>query len=191
MEETSVNALIPPSIVEPSMQADSAMTDSSTIVDEGRTQICIEAKQLPEAVAEAVKALTAYNSPPLIFMYNRSLVRLAGQGTCDPNIELAVVGVPELQAELTYAARWFERTEKGDRPIYPPSIMARDILHRSATSAPRLREVVRVPVFGTGWQLLDVPGFYAADELLYEPNHQQLPRSRSPPVKPRLPRRGG
>src|SRR4051794_36704671 len=103
-----------------------------------RPEICIIAKGLPEAVDQAIQAMTAFNQPPRLFLYQGKLVRQLGVGCGDTEVSLDEVGVPELQAELTYAARWSEKTEKGQKSIYPPSLIARDNLFRAATWAPPL-----------------------------------------------------
>jgi hypothetical protein len=138
-------------------------------------EVCIIAKQLPEAATSAVSAMIARNDPPQLFMHNGQLVRLPRQGQTGPEISLLPMGIADLQEELAYAARWSEMTERGTKAIYPPSLVARDVLHRAADWAPSLREVVRVPIFGENWALLDGPGYQAHDHIFFQPNHGPLP----------------
>jgi hypothetical protein len=70
MEEPTNNAPMSPNIPEPSMQAESATAASMPTSAERPTQICIVAKQLPEAAAAAaIQALAAYNCPPKLFFF--------------------------------------------------------------------------------------------------------------------------
>ena len=145
-------------------------------------QICIVGKRVPEAVASAMIALAAYNVPARLFMYRGELIKV--NLPCLANtieVALAAVGVPELQCDLTYAARWFEQNGDAIKATYPPSVVVRDVLMRIATWAPPLAEVVRVPTFGAGWRLLDTAGYHSDDAVLYHPNHAPLaPISENP-----------
>ena len=141
--------------------------------DEDATPIITVAnKCLPEAVAAARDSVIAYNTPPTLFQHRGELVRLAVAHQGGPTIQ--PLNAADLQVELTYAARWFERSNRGVKPIYPPMLVVHDLLRRSAGWAPPLRDVIRVPVFGNDWRLLSDPGYHPADELFYHPDHAPL-----------------
>jgi len=146
-------------------------------------QVCLTMKRLPEAVAEAQAALVAYNAPPLIFQQDGELVRLTpggngSSGAGGPGGALVLVSPADLRCDLAYAARWYERAGDDDgglKPIFPPPLIVHDLMRRAAAWAPPLRGVVRFPVFGNGWRLLDAPGYHADDGLYYAPDHATLP----------------
>jgi putative DNA primase/helicase len=149
-------------------------TPDTTVDDpDTRPQICVALKQLPEAVAAAQQALAAYNDPPFLFEHNGELVKLVAADGQAPR--LLPMRTADVQCELAYAARWFEQTEKGPKPIYPPAMVVHALVHRIGGCVPTLRQVVQVPTFGTNWQLLDEPGYHAADQVYYHPDHEPLP----------------
>lgn len=81
----------------------------------------------------------------------------------------------DLSCELGHAARWFEQTDDKIKPIYPPGLIVHDVLRRAQRWAPPLCGVSGIPIFGIGWELLQRPGYHRNDEVLYQPNHTDLP----------------
>jgi putative DNA primase/helicase len=137
-----------------------------------RPQVCLVMKRLPEAVATAQEALAQYNKPPTLFMQGDALIKLR---ICDQGIAIAPITTTHLQSELTYAARWFEQTDKGIKATYPPALLAHTLFHRAMSWAPLLQEVVHVPIFGANWRLLLEPGYHSVDQIYYHPDHGGLP----------------
>jgi putative DNA primase/helicase len=135
-------------------------------------EIFVVMKRLPETVEMAEQVLRDRNTPPVIFHRGGKLVKL----TVDPLTGPAMVAInrSDLQCELACAARWLEATEKGVKPIYPPGLVTHELMRRSDHWAPGLRDVTRIPIFGKDWELLLRPGYYAADQILYHPDHLQL-----------------
>jgi hypothetical protein len=132
-------------------------------------KVIVTMKNIPEAVAAAEEALTAYNNPPRLFYRDGELVALK------PPFGLTQVNPKDLSCELGHAARWFEQTDDKVKPIYPPGLIVHDVLRRALRWAPPLRGVSGIPIFGTGWELLQRPGYHRWDEVVYQPNHAELP----------------
>jgi hypothetical protein len=138
-----------------------------------RPQICVAQKQLPEAVAAARQALVAYNDPPFLFEHDGELVKLVAAAGQAPR--LVPMRTADVQCELAYAARWFEQTDKGVKPIYPPGMVVHALMHRLGGCVPILRQVAHVPTYGEDWRLLCRPGYHPSDPVYYHPDHEPLP----------------
>lgn len=151
----------------------SSQAPAQGVAEEHRPQIVITLKRLPEAVALAQQALIAHNVPPTIFSHDGMLVRLGTGASTTP--ELVPIQSAELRCELTYAARWFESKDGVPKPIYPPSLLVRDLIRRASQWAPALRNVTRVPTYGADWNLIGQPGFHEVDQVFYHPDHQPIP----------------
>lgn len=137
-------------------------------------EITIQMKRLPEAVVDAQKALIAHNTPPTLFKHGCDLVRvLLTAGRAPALVPMKTV---DLQAQLTFAARWFEQTGKEVKPIYPPSLLVNALMQRVHLWAPSLDEVVGIPIFDHNWSLMMQPGYHPGEQIYYHPTH--------PPVDP-------
>jgi putative DNA primase/helicase len=159
-----------------------ANTDSQTLPEQagpdpgdeqdGRPKVCVILKRLPEAVTAAQEALTAYNQPPVLFEYGGELVKLvASDGQA---LRVIPMKTADVQAELTYAARWTEKTPTETKAIYPPPLVVHALMQRLPQWAPPLRQMVHVPTYGKDWRLLQEPGYHSADQVFYHPDHQPL-----------------
>jgi hypothetical protein len=126
-------------------------------------------KRLPEAVAAAQAALVKFNDPPRLFLQGDELVKLKCGG--ERAAKTSRVSMADLQGDLAFAARWLEQTEKGVKPIYPPTLLVHALIQRAAQWAPPLRQVIHVPVFGTEWKLLQEPGYHRGDQVYSGINH--------------------
>lgn len=146
--------------------------------------IVLVMKRLPEAR----EALVAHNNPPRIFERNGDLVIL--RQSADGQ-SLMPLSISDLQCELAYAARWYEQGEKDLKPVFPPSLVVRDLMRKASEWAPVLRDIVHVPVFGKDWRLLQEPGYHKADQLLYVPDHGSIPSVGTHPTRAQVRRARG
>lgn len=148
-------------------------SDPTPQTSDGLQVICIQQKRLPDAIAEAALAMAAYNQPPTLFDHQGELVKLLLAEGQPPR--LMPLKPADLQCELTYAAHWFELvTDKGEKPIYPPSLLVSAMMRRLTGWAPPLRQVIGAPVFGESWRLIDAPGYDAQNQVYYHPDHAAL-----------------
>ena len=139
-----------------------------------RPEVCVAKARLPDAVAAALAALARYNDPPVLFHHAGEPVKLVLADRQPPL--LAPMRSADVQCELAYAARWFEQRADGtSHAIYPPAPVVHAVAGRLGQCLPPLRQVVRVPTFGQEWRLLDQPGYHAADQVYYHPDHGPLP----------------
>jgi putative DNA primase/helicase len=169
VQAREVQDLVP----EPSTNASVNAPEQAGGAGVAKRTIVVAMKQLPEATRDAAAALVAVNDPPVLFERGGDVVALKVAGHGEPHLEL--VQIPDLQVHLAYAARWLEETEKGVKAVYPPGLVARDLLGRASAWAPPLEEIVRIPILGADWKLNLQPGYGRADKAYYAPNHGPLP----------------
>jgi putative DNA primase/helicase len=146
---------------------------------DGLPVICIQQKRLPEALAAAAHAMAAHNQPPTLFDHQGELVKLVLAQGQPPR--LMPLKPADLQCELTYAAHWFELTDKGQKAIYPPPLLVSAMMRRLTGWAPPLRQLIGAPVFGENWRLINAPGYDAQNQVYYHPDHALLPPIPSQP----------
>ena len=145
-----------------------------------RPTIAVRGELVP-VCNEAVAALVADRSGSL-YTRARMLVRVVDDsghkvfGLCRPAgaPHIEVVGVDNLRERLDRAARWVSLKERDgvieERPVLPPSWVARVLLDRGEWPFPPLEGVIEAPAMRADGSILDVAGYDPSSGLLYLPS---------------------
>jgi putative DNA primase/helicase len=96
------------------------------------------------------------NVPPSLFSNNGRLVRVV-EGLDRSRIEQ--VTAKSLYKKLVGLADWIKQSGIGSKPSSPPSAVVQAIIEEPDKGFPELVGVSNVPVFGSGWELVNEPGY--------------------------------
>ena len=135
-------------------------------------QIQINNRQLRDIVRDAWAVIQVTNDPPVIFQRSGGLVRLyhnfdARQGALGPRIEIVVSLL--LYHRLAHIADWVKVGSDGVSQTFPSKMVADVMVTCPDSELPVLETVVTAPIFSNDGELIDGPGYHAAQRLWYEP----------------------
>jgi hypothetical protein len=130
-------------------------------------------RQLPDVTGDALAALLAANTPPVVFKRQGVLTRIRRDEATnapylDPMTDAAVRG------RLARVADWFrvQRTRQGNilEADSPPMTVVQDLVSLDDwEGVPALVSVVECPVFTRDGELVIAPGYHAGGRVWYEP----------------------
>jgi hypothetical protein len=138
-------------------------------------QIDIKDKNLPVITKRAWDALIASNSPPYLFTFGNTAVRLVtgenGQIFTDR------LGKNKLRHELARCAI-FRTIKKGELEIdLPPLYVVNDLLAHPNYPLPRLSRIVNAPIFSKEGKLHLTPGYSPSTECYFNLDERvQIPK---------------
>ncbi|MCC6672175.1 MAG: hypothetical protein IT458_14025 [Planctomycetes bacterium] len=129
-------------------------------------EIVINGRQLPEVVAEAWRAVIGAGEPrrPSVLQRSGRLVRVT------PSRGIEILGEPELRAVLVRVAKWYRRSGDDQIDCTPSKVILQDMLALPADTLPSVDRIVGFPVYDRDGRLLLEPGYYAGEQLWYEPS---------------------
>src|SRR5262249_14186260 len=128
-----------------------------------RPSILITDRQLRDVSADAVKALVASNSPPVVFQRGGALVRV-GNDHRGPAIEVMSDGA--VRGRLARVADWYRLSGRALVATNPTITVVRDILTLPRIEGvPKLNGIVQAPSFAPNGSILTTPGYDPASEL--------------------------
>jgi len=146
---------------QPSQSDDEATTPDLLPLDAGD-------HDLPRISGRSWDALIAANTPPRLFRYGGTLVRLEPDQRGVPL--LTSLTEHRLRFELARAARWFKETKNaGLVPALPPVDVVRDLLAAPAPPLPALEALVAAPTFAADGSLQVTPGYHPAGRTYFAP----------------------
>lgn len=138
---------------------------------DGRPWIDANVRDLPVMSQQAWAAIERRNSPPRLFIFGGTMVRLRTGAHGVPVTE--TIDQDILAHELARCARFFEETtvknETVRRQVDPPARVVRDLITTDAPPLPALTRIVETPVFAKDGSLPTERGYHAASLTLYAP----------------------
>jgi hypothetical protein len=134
--------------------------------NDGRPEIIISGKHMQDITTEALPAIIANNTPPLVFVRAGSLVRIRpgehGTMSIEPLNEPALRGILARAAKFM-KIQWMEMINTD-----PPLKVVKDILALTSwPGIPPLVGLIAVPVIRQDGSILDQFGYDPATELYY------------------------
>ncbi len=116
-------------------------------------------KRLRELTEEALTAVMAANSPPVIFQHGNTWVRLKKNSGGAPHLD----GMTEaaVRGYLDRVADWLG---KGG-PVRPPMDVVRDVMALPEWPLPNINGIIETPVFGPDGALLVTEGYHSVAEV--------------------------
>ena len=137
----------------------------------GRPGICVTGRQLDDLVDDAVQALLATNTPPLLYVRGGAVVTIRRDE--ERRAMTAELGETETLDRLAAASTWTRLTKDG-KPLEagPTRTLAGLVLsrlHRMEGALPPLRGVTESPLMRADGSILAEPGYDPALRLFYAP----------------------
>lgn len=133
----------------------------------GLPEVMVTGRHLRDQTADALAALEAANTPPVLFRRGVGLARIVrdqhGRGTVEP------VGPDQLTGMLARAANFVRADRDGVKPCNPPGAVVRDILALGAWRFPFLAAVVEAPRLRPDGTVLTEPGYDPATGMYLIP----------------------
>ena len=143
---------------------------SKTVPDQtGKPAVIVNLGQLPEITAQCLDALAKKNNPPRLFKSRASLVKVVTSGEIP---KLQVLGIDHLRGELTRAASFYKRMNRGFKTALPPNEVMRDILTLENLPFLELQGIVECPVLKQDGSILATRGYDEDTGLWYEPSKE-------------------
>jgi hypothetical protein len=123
---------------------------------------------LAEMSAAAWDAIELANVPPKLYRYATTLAWLIQDPAGRPQIE--VLGLDHVRHHLAQVATFIRWTAAPGRapaikPTFPPKALAADLLAVPRDTLPRIRRLVRAPIFTAEGRLLTTSGFDASSGI--------------------------
>lgn len=134
----------------------------------GLPKIIINGRQLRDVSADALRALEAANTPPMVFVRSGELVRI----TVDEQGKARIERLNEfsLRGILARAADFVRAGEKGDAVSVPPPLdVVRDLLTLGEWPFPGLAGLIEAPALRPDGSVITEPGYDRATRLYYRP----------------------
>jgi hypothetical protein len=134
----------------------------------GRPVIQANNRQLPAITADALAALEAANTPPMLFTRGRVLVRVVHDGH---GAHAEALTKAALRGHLARAADW-QHVDPGTGAtveVAPPPAVVDDIDALPGWPFPPLERVTPAPVFAHDGTLVVAPGYHQAAATYYAP----------------------
>jgi hypothetical protein len=126
------------------------------------------------AIADAGWAAIAQaNDPPQFFDYGGTAVWVKTASTDVADVE--TITAPRMTHLLGEVGSWTRQTQSGTKPCRPPRAVADHMVSDPRRRLPRLRRLVRFPVFDSSGHLVVRPGFHADSGLFLAPRGLALP----------------
>jgi hypothetical protein len=128
---------------------------------------------MDDVTTDAVEALLQNNVPPVLMVRSGDLVRMRELEAVPLNQGKLVaepVSVPGLRERLTRIARFTTHGPSGQREVYPPVEIVKNILARPAWPFPVLAGIVETPILRPDGTYLGIPGYDKATGLIYNPS---------------------
>ena len=155
-------------------RSDSPTNNQSTDEDE-LSRIVVNNRHLRDVTADALKALTAHNRPPEVFVRSGSLVRVREDENGTPEIQLMELG--HVRGRLARVADFARITDHGETRVNPPEVVVKDIMALGAWPFPALEAVVESPILRPNGSVFEQPGYDQETRLYYRPaNGFELPK---------------
>lgn len=119
--------------------------------------IRVDGRPIADIAADAMAALTAYNSPPRIFVRSGEIVSI--QTDERGNSRLATLGTTEIRGVLGRASSWCQLKNKSLAEILCPRDIAEDFAHlREWPDLPAISTITKGPVLA-GDSIAKAPGY--------------------------------
>jgi putative DNA primase/helicase len=144
----------------------------------GRPIIILNDGQVRDVIERVWAELVALNqSEPFLFKHLKRLYRLV-RTTSD--VTVGPVNVDTLQMIMVQALDWKKRSQRGELvDAKPDEFVARMMLEQIHPSLPLITTIVRTKVFAGSGTLIDQPGMYCVDGVVFA---GRLPHRMEPPV---------
>ena len=155
---------------------------NSSAVDSGEERgrpVVYTGDQPREVLQNTLKVMADANKPPVMFRRAGQLVVLTfPQEGEAPHI------VPQSKRRLfrllIEAADWRKKTACGEAPSSPPSRILDAILEEPGQDIPELDVVTAIPMFGKDFELINCPGYHAAQRLYFHDAYSLGPAASEP-----------
>ncbi len=134
---------------------------------DGLPRIEVSDRPLRDMADDALRVLTAANTPPEVFVRSGALARVRADEQGRPIIE--TITETHLRGRLTRLANFLCTGKQGSRHVSPPDDVVRNVLARGSWALPALEGVVEVPTMRPDGTICDTPGYDAATRLIYQP----------------------
>jgi hypothetical protein len=131
-------------------------------------RIVINARQLRDVSDDALRALEAANTPPMLFVRGGELARI----TVDEQDKARIERLNEfsLRGLLARAADFVRLTDKGDETsVSPPLDVVRDLLTLGTWPFPGLAGLIEAPALRPDGTVITEPGYDRATGIFYRP----------------------
>jgi len=122
---------------------------------------------LDDITKKAWTAVAKANDPPELFLHHDDIVRLGLGPAGEPS--LVPLDVDRMRHALCEKIAWTRLGKNGPVSAFPHQDLVRNILVSPSPGLPRLRRIVRAPVFASDGRLLSAPGFDESSGILHVP----------------------
>lgn len=130
-------------------------------------EIVANGRPLPDITGNAVDALVAANTPPVLFVRQGSLARVRADERGRPIIDR--VTEPLLRHQLARAGQFIKVTKREEILVAPPPEVVQDVLACGGWPFPALEGVVEVPILRRDGTVLNQAGYDPMTRLIYQP----------------------
>lgn len=129
-------------------------------------------RSLADKTNEAIAAIVAKNSPPVIFTRALNPVKAARDEKCNPNI--VVLGEDEFRCVLAETAQFVNKGTNGEIEISPPMDVVKNSLAQiklGRRTFPPLIGITESPYIKPNGEIVTTPGYDSESMLLYAPGN--------------------